>query len=331
MKEEDVSKFLVGGTHLGGTNLDFQRKQHLCKRKSDGVYVWNKPGRSCYWQLLPLLTLKILLRSCHILQDDWPAGCAEVCCSHREPLLLLAASLLESSLTRSRLPSANCSFWWLLIPGPSDLTFPTLLWIKQTLSLCTLLCCTWARAFTQWFCCIRRRLRKVYACVASSPASTRERSHLLSFYRDLEEMPKEEQATTAKIVTKEELQGEPTASAAEFMVPDPEAASWAPLSAVCQHCRVRLFVTPWTVAYEAPPSMGFSRQEYWSGLPFPSPGDLPHPGIEPWSSALQADALPSKPPGKAFQVPSAVFHDSLLRRSQPTFLGPHCSQSIGTS
>ena len=62
--------------------------------------------------------------------------------------------------------------------------------------------------------------------------------------------------------------------------------------------RVRLFVTPWTAAYQAPPSMGFSRQECWSGLPFPSPGDLPDPGIEPWSPALQADALPSEPPGK---------------------------------
>ena len=50
--------------------------------------------------------------------------------------------------------------------------------------------------------------------------------------------------------------------------------------------RVRLFVTPWTVAYYAPPSMGFSRQEYWSGLPFPSPEDLPDPGIEPRSPAL---------------------------------------------
>ena len=47
--------------------------------------------------------------------------------------------------------------------------------------------------------------------------------------------------------------------------------------------RVRLFVTPWTVAYQASPSMGFSREEYWSGLPFPSPGDLPDPGIEPRS------------------------------------------------
>ena len=53
--------------------------------------------------------------------------------------------------------------------------------------------------------------------------------------------------------------------------------------------RVRLFATPWTVAYQAPPSMGFSRQECWSGLPFPSPGDLPNPGIKPGSPALQAD------------------------------------------
>ena len=55
---------------------------------------------------------------------------------------------------------------------------------------------------------------------------------------------------------------------------------------------------PRTAAYQAPPSMGFSRQEYWHGLPFPSPGDLPVPGIEPRSPALQTDALPSEPPGK---------------------------------
>ena len=61
---------------------------------------------------------------------------------------------------------------------------------------------------------------------------------------------------------------------------------------------VRLFATPWTVAYQAPLFMGFSRQEYWSGLPFPPPGDLPDPGIEPGSPALEADALPSEPPGK---------------------------------
>ena len=62
--------------------------------------------------------------------------------------------------------------------------------------------------------------------------------------------------------------------------------------------RVRLFATPWTVAYQAPPSMGFSRQECWSGLPFPSPGDLPDPRTEPGSPALRADALPSEPPGE---------------------------------
>ena len=61
---------------------------------------------------------------------------------------------------------------------------------------------------------------------------------------------------------------------------------------------VQLFATAWTVAYQAPPSMEFSRQEYWSGLPFPSPRDLPDLWIEPRTSALQADALPSEPPGK---------------------------------
>ena len=60
---------------------------------------------------------------------------------------------------------------------------------------------------------------------------------------------------------------------------------------------VWLFATPWTVAYQAPPSLGFSRQEYWSGLPFPFPGDLPNPVIEPGSPVLQADALLSEPPG----------------------------------
>ena len=61
---------------------------------------------------------------------------------------------------------------------------------------------------------------------------------------------------------------------------------------------VRLSPTPWTIAGLAPLSMEFSRQEYWSGLPFPSPGDLPDPGIEHRSPALQADSISSKPPGK---------------------------------
>ena len=63
---------------------------------------------------------------------------------------------------------------------------------------------------------------------------------------------------------------------------------------------VQLFATPWTVAYQAPPSMGFSRQEYWSGLPFPPPGDLPDPGIKPGSPAFQADTLTSEPQGKPY-------------------------------
>ena len=62
--------------------------------------------------------------------------------------------------------------------------------------------------------------------------------------------------------------------------------------------RVWLFATPWTVTYQAPLSMGFSRQKYWSGMPFPSPGDLPDPEIEAGFPALQVDALTSEPPGK---------------------------------
>ena len=61
---------------------------------------------------------------------------------------------------------------------------------------------------------------------------------------------------------------------------------------------VQLFTTPWIVACQAPLFMGFSRQEYWSGLPLPSPGDLPDPGIGPGSSTLQADFLLSEPPGQ---------------------------------
>ena len=72
---------------------------------------------------------------------------------------------------------------------------------------------------------------------------------------------------------------------------------------VCESfSRVWFYVTPWTVACQASLSMGFSRQDYWSGLPFPSPGDLPNPGIEPRSCALQADSLPSEPPGKLLYV-----------------------------
>ena len=74
---------------------------------------------------------------------------------------------------------------------------------------------------------------------------------------------------------------------------------------------VWLFATPWTVAHQAPQSMEFSRQEYWSGLPFPSPGDLPNPGIEPGSPALQADTLLSEPPRKPKGAgPRIVWNDA---------------------
>ena len=81
------------------------------------------------------------------------------------------------------------------------------------------------------------------------------------------------------------------------------------LSKVKSPSRVRLFATPWTVAYQIPPSIGFSRQECWSGLPFPAPGDLPDPGIKPGSPALQAGALPSELPGK----PEMIFSNHLNR------------------
>ena len=89
--------------------------------------------------------------------------------------------------------------------------------------------------------------------------------------------------------------------------------------------RVLLVATLWTAAYQAPPSMGFSRQGYWSGLPFPFPGDLPHPGIEPRSPTLQADALTSEPPGKKKLPPAAVVKTVLLR-AQVSIPGCHVAK-----
>ena len=74
---------------------------------------------------------------------------------------------------------------------------------------------------------------------------------------------------------------------------------------MCVLSRVRLFATPWTVAHQAPPSMGFPRQEYWSGLPFPPPGDLPDPGTE--TASLESPAagglFTTEPPGKPSGIP----------------------------
>ena len=88
---------------------------------------------------------------------------------------------------------------------------------------------------------------------------------------------------------------------------DPLSRHHGPCSEYCEVkslSRVQLFATPWTVAHQAPLSMGFSRQEYWSGVPFPSPGDLPNTGTEPRSPALQANSLPAEPQGKpSFKAP----------------------------
>ena len=100
---------------------------------------------------------------------------------------------------------------------------------------------------------------------------------------------------------------------------------------VAQSCQ--LFATPWTVNCQAPLSMGFSRQEYWSGLPFLSSGDLHDLGIEPRSPALQADSLPSEPPGK----PSRTCADAQMWRLAtdqplplrfPFFWGCHLLSSL---
>ena len=88
--------------------------------------------------------------------------------------------------------------------------------------------------------------------------------------------------------------------------------------------RVQLFATPWTVAYQAPLSMGFSRQECWSGLPFSSPRDLPDPGIEPaspMSPALQVHSLSTEPPGKSkYNATYSYFVDTLYKVEEISFL-----------
>ena len=93
-----------------------------------------------------------------------------------------------------------------------------------------------------------------------------------------------------------------------------------PAPQLCAHVlshvsHVRLFKTPWTAAHQAPLSMGFSRQEYWSGLPFPSPVDPPNPEIEPVCSAPQVDSLPIEPPGK----PISQLHTINIHSTQHHF------------
>ena len=91
------------------------------------------------------------------------------------------------------------------------------------------------------------------------------------------------------------------ASAGRFFTTEPPGKPYHwDWSNVNLFSRVWLFATRWTVAYQAPQSMEFFRQEGWSGLPFPSPGDLPDPGVEPRFLALQANTSLSEPPGKPY-------------------------------
>ena len=80
------------------------------------------------------------------------------------------------------------------------------------------------------------------------------------------------------------------------------------------------FTTPWTIANQVPLSMGFLREEYWSGLPFPPPGNLPNSGMEPMFPALQADSLPSEPPGKP---PGKAVSSQTLKLGINSLTGNH--------
>ena len=89
---------------------------------------------------------------------------------------------------------------------------------------------------------------------------------------------------------------------------------------------VQLFATPWTVACQTPLSMGFSRQEHWSGLPFPSLGDLPNTGIKQGSPALQVDSLPSEPPEKPL-ISYTPMQNKKLKKCPISELAESCCQS----
>ena len=88
---------------------------------------------------------------------------------------------------------------------------------------------------------------------------------------------------------------------------------------------IRLFATLWTVAHLAPLFVGFSRQKYWSGLPFPPPGDLPNTGVKPRFPTLHVDSLPSEPPGKPTESPGEPQRKdrfSSVTQSCPTLCDP---------
>ena len=112
------------------------------------------------------------------------------------------------------------------------------------------------------------------------PTSKAEEAEVEQFYEDLKDL--------LELTPKKDVL---------FIIGDRNVGSQETPGKVKSLSCVQLFATPWTVTHQAPPSMEFSRRGYWSGLPFPSPGDLPDPGIKPRSPALQVDTLPSEPPG----------------------------------
>ena len=90
-------------------------------------------------------------------------------------------------------------------------------------------------------------------------------------------------------------------------------------------------MSPWTVAHQAPLSMEFSRQEYWSGWPFPPPGDLPDSGVEPGSLAMQADSLPSESPGKPKRGMGADQRRLVVQRAWTNKLGERWNETDSLS
>ena len=130
-----------------------------------------------------------------------------------------------------------------------------------------------------------------------------------------------------ELVAQKVLSGSLSISSSQFLILVFPKVSFRDASEVKSLSHVQLFVTPWTVAHQTPPSMGFSRQESWSGLPFPSPGDLPDPGIEPRSPTLQADNLTSEPPGNdkgayiQISLGSATLHPAPPLHDGQMFIG----------
>ena len=80
------------------------------------------------------------------------------------------------------------------------------------------------------------------------------------------------------------------------------------------------FMTPWTIVHQAPLSMGFPRQEHWTGLPFPSPGDLPNPGIEPASPTLEGTFFTTKPPGKPNTTVAILIYNTERFNNEPILI-----------